>query len=336
MNRYQEKEKRKLSKASLLRLLLFLFLFALISVVVCVVVWGYSSYVEDNWFMFSHAEFIETFKGFPTTDFLTMHDGMDFMIPQWLFAILIYNIREFFGGYGLTILMVLTSLLLGFVQYQNAKTVNDNKRNRWIMVLLTMCLFQLVASHIRPFVFTVLFCSLEILCIEKWIRHSRFEWLIGLPVLSVLQINMHNSLWISLLLVWICYIAEWLWNKFRKISPRFAIGPLLIAGVGIILGSLLNPYGFDYVWYIFPSMESLKPLSNTISELRHPDLSFWYFWIPVVLEAIWLSYLFFFKKKMIPMSYLLLWIGFTFMAFWAIRNIIFTMTCGQIVISVTA
>ena len=336
VNHYQEKKKRKWSKASLLRLLLFLFLFVLLSVVVCVVIWGYSSYVEDNWFMFAHAEFIEKFRGFPTTDFLTMHDGMDFMIPQWLFAVLIYQVRGLFGGYGLTVLMLLATLTLSIVQMFNAKTVNDNKKNRWIMVLLTMCFFQLVSSHIRPYIFTVLFCCLEIFCIEKWIKSSRSEWLVGLPILSFLQINMHNSLWVSLLLVWICYIAEWIWYKIRKENTRFKILPLLIGGIGILLTSLLNPYGLDYVLYIFPSMEALKPLGDKISELRHPDITCWYFWIPVLLEAIWISYLIFFKKKRIPLAYLLLWGGFAVMGAWAIRNIVFTMTCGQIILFATA
>ncbi|WP_317396089.1 hypothetical protein [Faecalicoccus pleomorphus] len=331
----RQKEEKNQSHTGL-RALLFLLLCMFVVVVSIVVVFGYTSYVEDNWFMFKNAETIFD-QGFIHTDVLTLHPGFHNLITQWLFAVMITVIRPLFGGYGLTILMIALSVLLFVVQYKNAKLIQKEARNQILFVFLSVCFFQLVASHIRPYVVTVCLSCLTLFCIEKWIASKNGKWLLGLPILSILQINFHNSLWVVLFLILLCYYGEWVMDALFHREHRFSLKPLFLGTIGTLLGGIVNPYGLEGITYIIQSLEALEPLKSHIVELLSPSFrKQYYFWIPFLLELIWFGIVLFRQKRRIPWAYLFLWAGFSLMSFWAVRNIIFFFTCGQMLLFYTA
>lgn len=288
-----------------------------------------TTYAVDNWFMFENTEYLLK-DGFPIYDFITLHEGLHYMMPQWLFAVIVTFLRPIGDGLGISLFMVLVVLILAFVQIKNSILISDRSPNSIMITILPFILFLLYFCYIRPFVVSVLLCCTMIYFIEKWIHSKNWKWLIMVPILSVLQINFHNSLWIALILIWICYIVEWFIHKIRKTNCRFSIKPLFIVLLGILVGGLINPYGLEAITYIFKSLISLKYIKPFIGELNCPPLlSYLPFYIFMTVEFIWFLYLYIKKKKTIPLAYLFMWAGFGILGIAAARNVIFFFTCAQ-------
>ena len=320
---------------SLFQLFLFICLSFFFVFAICSGVLRSSEYVVDNWFMFDNAEYI-LHNGFPNEDFITMHEGMHYMAPQWLFAVLMYVFKNM-GGYAVSIFMISVFMCLFAVQIQNMRLIGNQDGKSTLLVCFLSGLFMLYHLVCRPFVVTVLFGCTMIFLIEKWIQTKQWKWLAGIPVLSVLQINFHNSLWVSLYLILLCYLAEWTVHKVFKKEQRFSVTPLLLCIPAIFIGGLLNPYGLEAIVYIFRSLNALGPLKSYIGELLPPVFSTTNcFYMILCLEILWFGFLMFRKKVRIPVAYLLLWAGFAVMSLWASRNTVFFYTCGQMALFYTA
>ena len=51
---------------------------------------------DDGYFLLKHGEYIIN-NGFPTTEPFTMHQNLNFVMQQWLYATIIYYIYNSFG-----------------------------------------------------------------------------------------------------------------------------------------------------------------------------------------------------------------------------------------------
>lgn len=284
----------------------------------------------DNYFMFEHAKRILS-EGFTDIDPLSMHEGFNFVYPQWLFAVIIYLIKVNLGNDWIMYFMFTMHLLVFFFLYKVGSFITNKNINTSLFVVLSFLLFALASASVRPFIITILILLVLIYTIEKYIRIQNAKLIIAIPILSILLINFHNSLWIAMVLVFMCYIGEWVLCKIIKGETNFNIKWMLIELGLTLVSALVNPYGYKYIVYIIQSMNSLGPLYPYISELKSPSIThstaFYYI---IAFDTFILLYTTCIAKKNIPYRYLLMFFGFAIMTLTASRNMLFFTTLGQI------
>ena len=90
-----------------------------------------------------------------------------------------------------------------------------------------------------------LFC-LELLLIEQSAETKNTKWLIGLPVISALAVNLHATIWFVFLIFPFIYVLPFGLGKLYPIQkPKMRIKPILISVTGMLIAGLVNPYGFN-------------------------------------------------------------------------------------------
>ena len=290
---------------------------------------------DDNYFQLVQGQYILDKGSFPITEPFRMHENFHYMIPQWLFSVLIVTLKNTFGNQGLLLYTIPCMLLIGFLMVRIVDENFHKTAMSKIYVVVCLLIYAFFYSFIRPYTFTTLMIVLSVYLLERWKRTGK-KWLYVLPIISVLMINFHNSLWISLLLVFGCYMVEevvlcfLLWkNNTKDTSCRNRLLHLIIACVLCIASACINPYGIDYLLYIFPSLEALKPLNPFIGELKPLYDSFMWLFIIVITMALISILIAFRSKKIQPIRYYFLTFGFSFMFIMNNRNGLFFLTVGQ-------
>ena len=288
----------------------------------------------DNYFQLAHGNYV-LHNGFPDIEPLRMHSNFSFMMPQWLFSVMLTKINSLFGNKGIVYLYIIPLVLLnGLLFYQiinmQLKKIKKDENTFPLCVLSFFYIILIIFfTFIRPYIYTLFSCLLSTFFIEKYIQTKNWKYLIPIPFISIVEVNMHNSLWISLFLIQLCYYGEYITNRIIKKNVPFNIKPFLIMSLISFLAGLINPYGFEYILYIFPSMKAIEPFKNHIRELQS-----------VLNNSSWILAIYFIdiialviaKYKNINLEYrfIFAFLGFGLMTFVSVRNAMFFFTFGQI------
>lgn len=282
-----------------------------------------TSFDNDIWFLINTGRYILN-HGFPTIDPFTIHEGFNLVVQQWIPDVIFYEIYHFFGKIGIYLFTNLVNIYIVFITYKLLMTVTNNKRN--ISVLFTFIItvfisFSFVVS--RPQIFSISFLITELYLLEKYEVTNHKKYLIGLPILSILMINFHSSMWLLLF----CFYIPFLFNKFSfKIGKITADGgskrDLIVAGIIMVLCGFINPYGVHAMTYVFTSW-GVPVIDQYVSEMASPNIhtirgigTF------VLVFSVYLIYMLFYKKK-INIRHFLLLIGTTYLALSSYRGILF-------------
>ena len=281
----------------------------------------------DNYFMFAHARVLLD-KGFVNTDPLSMHTDFKFAMTQWLYALIIYLLKINIGNNAVIIFQYIIFFLISLVFYNIAKFFITDSCNRLLIVTAVMIRFFISYCNVRPYFVTILLCLTEIYVLERFFQSGNKKILVILPLLSIAAINFHNTMWVSLFLVLACYVAEELFKAFKEQKTE-EVCMLIVIGLISLLCGLINPYGLEYITYIFSSMVALKPFYGYIDELIG-SVRCISFYSVVIADAAAILLLYRFKKKLMPIRHLLLMGGFFIMGLMAQRNNILYYSLGQI------
>ena len=308
MKKVFKKIKEKIAKYHPPKPVLFLYFFIPIIIAVS------RAIVLDNdiWFLLNTGKYVVN-NGFPITEPFTIHSNFSFIVQQWLTDVIFYFIHHLFGGWGLFILTMLLFLLILFISYKLCMLVSENRMHLSVLLSSIMgFLYTLFYVRSRPQMFDfIIFLSL-FYCLETYIRKKNTKYLYILPVLSILLINLHASVWFLLFLFTLPYLIDTYSFKilcFR--SEKYERKPLLLAIFFMFISGLINPYGIDSIAYIFTSYNSVY-INNTVNEMKAPIINtaqglFIYTTIFLVLLIFMCN-----KKKEIKVRYFLLFLGTTY------------------------
>jgi hypothetical protein len=160
---------------------------------------------------------------------------------HWLSGVIFYLLHHIVGFDGLVVFKVL--LLLG--AFCLVFAVALKKADFWLVAILAVPSILVLRERtgLRPEIFSYFFIALFLYLLsdlEEHPQHKRIFWLIPCQMLWV---NMHvfSSIGIALL-------AGFLLGKLRE---RILIKKLSLVLLGVVAGSLINPYGIKifYVYY---------------------------------------------------------------------------------------
>lgn len=273
---------------------------------------------NDIWYLLSEGRYIVQ-NGIYHIDPLSMHEGLSVVVQNWLSASIFWIIFEAFGEMGLLTMVLICNFFICFLLYKICMLISD--RN-YVLSLLIMfiCDITLVSHFIvtRPQVFSFIILLSVIYVSELYVKTENKKYLIWLPILSVIEANLHASLWWMIFLFTLPYVIDSFKIPFCK-TQGYKKAPLFIAiGIALVAG-LINPYGYKIMTFIFTSYGDTY-MHSYISELLpfnfSSGLSKHMF---IVIMAIAFCYVFFREGK-IRIRYLCLFAGTLLLGFMSIKG----------------
>lgn len=264
---------------------------------------------SDTYWIIKTGEYICN-NGIPTKDFLTMHSNMDLVVQQWLSDIIFYKLYSALGVIGLSLIVIVMYIAFSLLLYKFC-TMMTNRRLVTTLVTLIANAYMIALCMVpRPQIFTYCIILIELIMLESYVRSGNFKYLIVLPFLSVLTVNLHASMWTMLFIMMLPYFANALPIKIKGKSISCAkILPLIITAVAMGVCGLITPYGYKGLTFIFTASVGNK-VNDFIIELQPLKLSmsfngFGTFCIVLAVAAVYV----FHKKGKTNLRFALLTLG---------------------------
>lgn len=230
----------------------------------------------DTPFLLNSGRYILS-NGLYTTEPFSCFDGLTFMFQQWGTDVYFYALYQLGGTFLLSCGLAITYLMMCYVAYQLFLLVSyGNKTNATIsLVVFILAISPYITA--RPQISSVLIVLLMLYCLEKYIQDEKYRTLFFLPLLSVIEINLHAAVW------WIlpCFLFLYLFSF--KIRPedsgllkricveKYKKSPILLSLAAVMITSLVNPYFIDAPMYLLKSF-TRSNYSSMIGELAKPTL----------------------------------------------------------------
>lgn len=279
---------------------------------------------NDTCFLLNHGKYVIE-HGFPRVEPFTIHQNFSFVMQQWLSSVIFYLSDKWLGKYGLWIILEVVACLIMYFLYKLCMKLSDNKVcASTLFTVLTVSLLVLFIVP-RPQIFTYLFLIVILYIMELFYDNPKTKSIYFLPLVSLLQINFHASMWFMMYIFMLPYIVSSLYDSFKYKNNNSLVKLLLIVFM-MFLAGFINPYGIDAITYIFDSygnfyVHRLGPEMYPVSL----DSSI-YVYYPISLLVI--MYIFsiiaiyiFYKKGKLQLRHFFLLYGTIFLALSNLRNV---------------
>jgi len=219
---------------------------------------------NDIWFLLNHGRYVLN-NGFPYVEPFTIHEGLSFVMQQWGSALIYWIVYNYIGEKALFLFVIIIGTIITIMFYKLCKLVSNNIN---ISLILALLFSFTIRNYIvaRPQIFTYLILILELYYLESYIKTNDNKKLYILPLLSLIQINMHASMFIFQFLFILPFIINGIKLKKVKLST-YKLKPILFITILMLLIGFLNPYGYEAITYIFNSY-GIDYVSNYIAEMQ--------------------------------------------------------------------
>lgn len=270
---------------------------------------------DDIYFLLSHGKYILN-NGFPYKEILSMHSNYDFVMQQWLSSVIYYVIFNLFKEVGLYIFLFIINGFITFLVYKLCLIISDNRKYISCFISsIIMILLEMNFIVYRPQVFSYIIFLILVIILELY-KNSKRDYLLFIPILSVLLVNLHGAVFPIYFILMLPYLANYIIIGDKKFIKLFII--FIISFICLFI----NPYGIDMIKYAFNSY-GIKLFNIGIDEMKH-------FSFTGDFGVVMISYLssilfgigsyFIIKTKKFDISSLLLFIGTFIMCLMNIRN----------------
>lgn len=170
----------------------------------------------------------------------------------------------------------------------------------------------------RPEILSYITAISIIFLLEKYVRTGRYTYLCIIPLLSVLEINLHAGVWWLLFLFMLPFICS-----FNKISTfkgmdniQFKKLPIILTALTSFAVGFINPYGYKSVFYLLLSGGAKN--KTRISELQ--PMVFTDSYGVICFITVFIVVAFMICTKILSLRYFLLAGGTLIMGMMAYRN----------------
>lgn len=207
---------------------------------------------NDLWYLLSEGRYIIQ-HGIYHTDVMSMHQGLDIVVQNWLSAVIFWITYAFLGSKGIFFLVMLTNCAILYLLYKLCMLISENNKTLSILItILTDMNLSLYFIVSRPQIFSFVIMLLTLYLLELYIKNDDTKYLKFIPLLSFIEINLHASLWWFIFLFMIPYIIDSF--KSKKLNLQgYRTKPLIITFIVSLLVGLINPYGYKAITFIFNS-----------------------------------------------------------------------------------
>ena len=207
---------------------------------------------NDLWYLLSEGRYIIQ-HGIYHTDVMSMHEGFDIVVQNWLSAVIFWITYAFLGSKGIFFMVFIVNIVICFLLYQICMLLsNKNKLLSTIITIFTDLNLSLYFIVSRPQIFSFAILLLVIYLLELYIQNDDKKYLKFIPLLSFIEINLHASLWWFIFLFMIPYIIDSI-KKKKLMLEGYKTKPLIICFIISFLVGFINPYGYKAILFIFNS-----------------------------------------------------------------------------------
>ncbi len=275
---------------------------------------------NDFFFLYKTGEHILN-EGFPTKDFLSMHSGMDIVVQQWASDVVFYTMYSRLGLFGLFGFIYLCYAVFAVIMFKLCKLICDNEFSAAICAFVADIFSAGIFFTTRPNAISEIIFVAELFILEKYVKTKSTKPLILLPVLSLLLVNFHASMWLLFFVFALPFAAEAIpikIGKFRQ-EPCCNFFVLLITGVVCFAAGFLNPYATKAMFYVFTSF-GYSEINSLIVEmaptrLNNPLGILFYIILAVMAITVLLT-----RKKNFKTRFVLLFFGTLVLAVMNLRS----------------
>ena len=162
---------------------------------------------NDFWFTINQGKYIIE-NGFPTKVLFTVHENLDFIYQSWGTGVFFYTIYNFFGEIGINILLIIIGELTIYFFYKLCYEISKKCELSYFITIITMIIYISYYLVTRPHIFTGLNLIITLYLLEKYTNTNNKKYLIPLPFISLLEVNMHGMYFFILLIYTIPYIVD--------------------------------------------------------------------------------------------------------------------------------
>lgn len=229
---------------------------------------------NDFWWHLRTGQLIIETKTIPKVDpFSYTNPGKEWVTHEWLTEIFIYLLYRL-GGINVLILVfssiITFSFWLVFLRCQGKPYLAG-------FVLFLGVIATAPTWGVRPQMISLLFASLYLFLLDKYIDGKKLRYLIPIPLIMIFWVNMHASYALGILIVIIFLvgpISNCLFKNCRSknsLIPLWKeIFPILLTLFSCIFAILLNPNGIKMITYPFETLGSFS-MQKYIQEWFSPN-----------------------------------------------------------------
>ena len=267
-------------------------------------------------------------NGIPHTDPLSMHEGLHYVMQQWLTAGLFAFLYDAIGAIGILIFVLAIFISIVLVLFRLCMVIsNQNMFVSYVVTIFDVIILFLYMST-RPYPISMLLFLLEIFVLEKYLHKYNKRWLIAIPILSLILINFHGAIWPFFFIIMVPYAIDSFHFKVGFIQGEgYPKRDFLLAFVLAFFAGFANPYGWELMTYLFRSYGNAG-ISSYVSEMLPPDFQgasgIYVFGILLLVVGVLLLR----KPPRLKLRYALLMLGTIFMALTSMRNLSLFAICG--------
>lgn len=208
---------------------------------------------NDIWFLLNSGRYVLQ-HGIPTIEPFTLHQNFHFLMQQWLSAAIFWGIYSKLGAAGvIALVFVLYCAIVAVITRLSWHISGGNLIATFLAGLLSSAALKMVMVS-RPMAFTLLILVSELYLLERFISTTKPAFLIPLPILSALLVNLHAAMWPIQFVLLLPYLIDAFRFKFLTIQGQGYPKRYFFPSVALMFGAgFLNPYGWSAMSYVFRS-----------------------------------------------------------------------------------
>lgn len=272
---------------------------------------------NDIWYLLSEGRYIIQ-HGIYHIDPLSMHEGLQVTVQNWLSASIFWGVYNGFGEMALYVVMLISNFFICLLLYKICNLISDENK---LLSLITMLIADItLVSHFivtRPQIFSFIILLSVIYVLELYIKKKNPKYLIWLPILSLIEVNIHASLWWMIFLFAIPYVIDSFKIPFLNTEGYEKKWLFISLGIAFLVG-FINPYGYKAITFIFTSFGD-KYMHMFIKELIPFTFSNTLCKHMFIIVLITIACLAFFRKGNVKVRYICLYCGTMILGFSTVK-----------------
>lgn len=275
---------------------------------------------NDSWYVSAEGRAILQ-NGIYHEDVLSMHEGLHVVVQNYGFATIFYLIHSILGAPGIYLAMIILNFVILFLLYKIYMLLSKKNVDLSLILMAATDIvlgFGFIVTRAQM-VDYVVFLTL-IYALELFVASGKTKYLWWIPVMSLLLINLHASVWWVILAIMATYGIDSIKGPKILHLQGYRTKPLLLVAVVAILVGFLNPYGVEMMTSVFGGYGRLVKL-DLVQELfsfNPIDGNNLFYYLAIVGV---LTLYAFGRPERMRVRYLLMFFGFLLMGLSSIKGL---------------
>ena len=228
--------------------------------------------------------------------------GKYWMSHEWLFEIILYCLKIFFGKYHVIIYCFFSIISLLLILIWSNKTSFFKNIAYLLLYLMFFTIFMIPYVKARPHMLSFCFLAITLSLLWDLYYHKDSKKIFFLPVVAILWANIHGgSSNLSYLLCSLFLLGSLFSFSFPKIEAKHLnhtqIKKYLLVMLLCMIGVCINIHGFKMFYYPYQNMADTTMI-NSISEWQSTSLNEGYHYVFFAFLLFMILTILFSKKKL--------------------------------------